>query len=145
MSGPPPFKAIAKAVVASATDVYTPPQPEVPLNSFYLPRTPAMVSIGLAVSMVAVIANGSDAYLQRQFPNQVFELRKLILSPLGMKMMKGLAIVHLAEGAYTLLTCIHRGWYSPLNTMKWTLSSTLFGIGSLIQLKKHARDVAGLK
>ncbi|GAA5801219.1 hypothetical protein HPULCUR_006662 [Helicostylum pulchrum] len=144
LTGPPPFKAIAKAIVASATDVYTPPQPQVPLNSFYLPQTSLMTTVGFSLGMVAVLAYCSDDYLQRQFPTQVLELRNTIGSQLIQKIWKTLVVVHLAESTFTLVTCIHRGWYSPLNTIKWTLSTMLFGFGSLLQLKKHARDVTGL-
>lgn len=144
LTGPPPLKAIAKAIVAS-TDIYTPPQPQVPLNSFYLPKTRAMLTVGLSLAAAAVFANSSDDYLKRQFPSQVLELRNKIGADLVLNIWNGLVVVHLAEGAYALLTCLRRGWYSPLNTIKWTLSAILFGVGSLKQLKKHANDVAGLK
>lgn len=138
------MKAIAKAIVAS-TDIYTPPQPQVPLNSFYLPESKELIVVGASLLAYAVFANSSEDYLKRQFPSAVSELRNKIGAELVLKIWNGLVVVHLAEGAYTLLTCLRRGWYSPLNTVKWTLSSILFGFGSLKQLKKHAKDVAGLK
>ena len=136
--------AIAKAIVAS-TDVYTPPQPQVPLNSFYLPENKIMLPVGVGLGVIALLAYGSDDYLKRQFPAQVLQLRNKVGVELIHKIWKGLAIVHLSEGAYTFVTCIHRGWYSPINTIKWTLSSILFGVGSIKLLKKHANDVAGVK
>lgn len=144
LTGPPPFMAIAKAIVAS-TDVYTPPQPQVPLNSFYLPENKIMLPVGIGLGVIALLAYGSDDYLKRQFPAQVLQLRNKVGVELIHKIWKGLAIVHLSEGAYTFVTCIHRGWYSPINTIKWTLSSILFGVGSIKLLKKHANDVAGVK
>lgn len=103
-----------------------------------------MIMVGSAIGIVAISAYSSDDYLQRQFPVQVLALRNKIGKELLTKVWKGLVFVHLVEGACTLLACIRRGWYSPINTIKWTLSSVLFGVGSLKQLKKHANDVAGL-
>ncbi|KAI7901987.1 uncharacterized protein BX663DRAFT_95834 [Cokeromyces recurvatus] len=145
LSGPPPLKAIAKALIASTTDVYTPSQPHVPLNSFYLPDTNSMLMIGTFIGLLTLFTYTSDDYLERQFPLQLLQVRTKIGTELLSKCFKGLTVLHLCEGTFTLLTCIGRGWYSPLNTLKWTLSSIFFGVGSLKQLKKHAEDVAGLK
>jgi hypothetical protein len=109
-----------------------------------MPETHDMMMVGSAIGVVALLAYSSDDYLQRQFPVQVLALRNKVGKELITKVWKGLVFVHLAEGAYTLLTCVRRGWYNPMNMIKWTLSSVLFGIGSLKQLKKHASDVAGL-
>ncbi|KAF1801254.1 hypothetical protein V8B55DRAFT_1389761 [Mucor lusitanicus] len=144
LAGPPPLMAIAKAMAAS-TNVYTPPEPQVSLNSFYLPESKIMWSVGFGLSALALLACSSDAYLQRQFPAQVLAFRDKLGAELLYKIWKGAVIIHLAEGAYTFITCVRRGWYSPVNTIKWTLSSLLFGFGSLKQLKKHANDVAGIK
>lgn len=138
------MKAIAKAIVAS-TDIYTPPQPQVPLNTFYVPERKTVIIIGATLIFGTIFSYSSDEYLKRQFPIQVLELRNRIGKGFVTKFWNGLLAVHVAEAAYTFLTCLRRGWYSPLNTIKWTLSSALFGIGSLKQLSKHARDVAGLK
>lgn len=131
-------------MVASATDVYTPPQPQVALDSFYLPKTASMLVVGFVVGMVGVLGCSSDAYLQRQFPAQVFELRNMIGPDLAFKLWKGLVVGHLGESLYTFTTCLHRGWYGPVNTIKWTASSLLFGFASIKQLNIHARDVIGL-
>lgn len=104
-----------------------------------------MLMAGILLSSVGLFAFGSDGYLKRQFPSQVLELRNKWGQALMSKIWNGLMVLHLGEASYTLLTCLHRGWYSPLNIVKWTLSSLLFGVGSLQQLKKHAKDVAGLK
>ncbi|KAI8647960.1 hypothetical protein BD408DRAFT_5220 [Parasitella parasitica] len=144
LAGPPPIMAIAKAIVAS-TDVYTPPEPQVPLNSFYLPKNRAMIIVGVGMGVITLLAWGTDDYFQRQFPAQVLQLRNKLGPVLICNLWKVLAAVHLIEGSYALATCIRRGWYSPMTTVKWTLSSLIFGIGSLRQLKKHAHDVAGVK
>ncbi|KAI9487215.1 MAG: hypothetical protein EXX96DRAFT_615009 [Benjaminiella poitrasii] len=144
LTGPPPLKAIAKALVASAK-VYTLPEPQVPLNSFYLPDTNSMLVIGVGLGLFTLLTCTSDDYLERQLSPQLVTVRNRIGTDLLLKIFKGLAALHVCEGAFALLTCIRRGWYSPVNTAKWTLSSILFGIGSLKQLRRHASDVAGLK
>ncbi|KAG2197960.1 hypothetical protein INT47_002987 [Mucor saturninus] len=144
LSGPPPFAAIAKAIVASATDVYTPPQPQVPLDTFYSPPTPVMCVMGLAVGMIGVFTYASDAYLQRQFPAQVLGLRNTFGPELVLKITKGVIAVHLAESLYTLTVCLHRGWYGPVNTLKWVASTFLCGVASIQQLNRHAKHVVGL-
>lgn len=144
LAGPPPIKAIAKALVAS-TEVYTPENPIVPLNSFYLPRQNDMLSVGVLLGGLALITYTSDDYLKRQLPSFVLSLRNTIGRDLLLKICKGLVVVHSGEALYALLTCFRRGWYSPINTIKWTLSTFVFGIGSLKQLSKHAKDVSGSK
>lgn len=109
-----------------------------------MPKTRDMFVVGSVIGFGAIFAFSSNEYLQRQFPAQVLALRNKVGKELAMKVWKGVFFVHLVEGAYTLLTCIRRGWYSPMNTIKWTLSSVLFGFGSLKKLNKHASDVAGL-
>jgi hypothetical protein len=111
-----------------------------------MPRVGSMVTVALAsIGIVGVLGLTTNDYLKRQFPSQVLELRNRIGQDVFRKLWNGIVVIHLGEGAYTLLTCVHRGWYSPINTIKWTLSSILFGFGSLKQLKKHANDVAGIK
>lgn len=103
-----------------------------------------MLVVGFVVGVTAVFGCSSDDYLRRQFPTQVLELRNMIGSEIALKCWKGLVFLHLSESLYTLVTCLHRSWYSPLNTIKWTASSLLFGIRSIQQLNRHARHVAGL-
>lgn len=144
LAGPPPIKAIAKALVAS-TEVYTPEEPNVPLNMFYLPRNSDMLNVGVLLGALVVLSHTSDDYLKRQFPPFVLTLRNSIGRNVLRQIWNGLVVIHAGESAFALITCIRRGWYSPLNTFKWTLSTFLFGIGSLSQLRKHANDVLGSK
>lgn len=130
--------------MASATDVYTPPQPQVPLDSFYLPPAPTMCVTVFVAGMVGIFTYASDAYLLRQFPSQVLGLRNTLGPESVLKFTKGVIVAHLAESFYTFVTCLHRGWYGPINTLKWTTSSLMFGISSIQQLKKHAKRVVGL-
>ncbi|KAG1455228.1 hypothetical protein G6F46_008262 [Rhizopus delemar] len=138
LSGPPPFKAIAKAMMATA---YTPENPTVPLDSFYMPRPIPMLMIGFGMGATALFAYASDDYLKRQFPIQIFELRKMIGQSLSRRVMDSILVIHVVECAYALATCLRRGWYGPVNTIKWVVSTFIFGIGSMRQLKQHAKDV----
>ncbi|CEI92494.1 hypothetical protein RMCBS344292_06750 [Rhizopus microsporus] len=142
LSGPPPLKAIAKAMMAS---VYTPSEPLVPLDSFYLPRPAAMISVGLALGTGALLAYSSDAYLKRQFPAQVMEIRNTIGQKQLRSIMNVAIAIHTLETIYTFITCWRRGWYGPINTAKWLMSTFIFGFGSLQQLKQHAKDVYSFK
>lgn len=54
-----------------------------------------------------------------------------------------LIAIHAFEGFLALATCVRRGWYSPKNVLKWTASTTVFGVFSFKLLKKHARQVSG--
>lgn len=143
LSGPPPFKAIAKAIVASTMDIYTPNQPQVPLNSFYLPSIGSMMAEGVLLGSVAIMSTTTDNYLRRQFPAQVLTMRNTVGLQLMKKIGTGLVCLHVAAGAYTLISCYRRGWYNTVNTIKWTISSLIFGAASLGQFKKHAKHVRG--
>lgn len=145
MAGPPPLKAIAKAVVASATDIYTPPQPNVPLNSFIAPDTKDIIAVGALVGTTVLMAYSSDSYLAGQFPSQVLQLRNKLGAGFFIKIFRGLVITHTAESLLATAICVNRGWYSPFTTLKWAVSTFFIGIGSHKKLRKHAKDVQGLK
>ncbi|KAI8879921.1 hypothetical protein K501DRAFT_225748 [Backusella circina FSU 941] len=145
LAGPPPLKAIAKAVVASATDIYTPPQPSVPLNSFIAPDAKDMLAVGVLVGSTVLLAYSSDSYLARQFPSQVLQLRSKLGAGLFIKIFRGLVITHVAESLLATVVCVNRGWYSPFTTAKWAISTFFFGVGSFKKLRKHVKDVQGLK
>ncbi|CAO3618336.1 unnamed protein product [Cunninghamella blakesleeana] len=136
--GAPPLEAIAKALYAK-TDIYTPPTPQVPLDTFY----PVPVSRGLPV----VLGLGLIGLLghSNQLPGLLIPIRESIISQTtSKKIFKALAYVHVAEAVYVFITCLRRKWYSPSNTIKWTLSTFIFGVGSLKLFKKHIRDVQGI-
>ncbi|KAI7877987.1 hypothetical protein K492DRAFT_165369 [Lichtheimia hyalospora FSU 10163] len=126
LDGPPPVAAIAKAAYAGATNMYTPPDPPVPLDVFY------PVSLRDAVGVIIV------------FLIPTFGLRNPRFESISRTVLKVLFIAHGVEGTLALLTCIGRGWYNPINVLKWTLSTTIFGFRSLGLLSKHGRQVRGV-
>lgn len=141
LAGPPPLRAIAKALYAQATDMYTPPTPSVPLDVFYGADIMWQLLIAAGLGATAVLNYASDAYLARNFPLFVLDLRDALGAQTINYIWRGALAAHAIEGAITLGICLYRGWYSPLNTFKWTVSSLLFGYASLSKLVNHGRDV----
>ncbi|ORX51703.1 hypothetical protein DM01DRAFT_1337203 [Hesseltinella vesiculosa] len=136
--GPPPVAAIAKALYAQGTSVYTPPEPRVPLNIFYPVSRNDALSCALLFGSLAVFGYASD----RQLPGFLHPVRSSLLKVDSAKrILKGLAYVHTAEAVLALAICLRRGWYSTENTIKWTLSTLVFGVFSTSRLIKHGRDV----
>ncbi|KAI8576710.1 hypothetical protein K450DRAFT_255775 [Umbelopsis ramanniana AG] len=140
LSGPPPIAAIAKSVYATATDSYTPPSSEVPLDTFYPCNT------GLAVAIVAGM--GAVYYFSVSTPEDIKALplpiqyfHKLYPHHWYPIIWKAASGIHVAEGVVALGICLRRGWYSPVNVAKWTISTLLFGFGSMKKLMKHGREV----
>ncbi|CAO3702400.1 unnamed protein product [Rhizopus stolonifer] len=142
LTGPPPLKAIAKAMMATP---YTPENPSVPLDTFYLPRPFFMITLGFGMGALGLLSYASDDYLKRQFPNQVLEFRHTIGQSLIRRVMDVIWAVHALEGMYVLTSCLRRGWYGPINIFKWIASTLVFGYSSVQQLKKHAKDVYEFK
>ncbi|ORY99353.1 hypothetical protein BCR43DRAFT_489144 [Syncephalastrum racemosum] len=128
LAGPPPLKAIAKAMYAGVTDLYTPPNPSVPLDAFY-----PVPGVGVAGGCALFGALALAAYYPGLLKSQGQQNARLVI--------RGIAGIHIVEGLATVFICLRRGWYSPKNTIKWTLQTLLFGFGSLRQLKRHAAHV----
>lgn len=145
LAGPPPIQAIAKALYAQATDVYTPPQPAVPLDTFYPADPMWQILIALGMGATTVLALSSDDYLLRQFPASVLSFRQAIGHNIIQNIFRGAVACHVGEGLVALGICLRRGWYSPINVFKWTTSTLLFGFASMSKLLLHAKQVNGTK
>lgn len=129
--------AIARAAYASATSVYTPPESPVALDVFYAVPISEQLRVGLLFGTVAVIGYGSRSSL----PSILRD--KAGLQSAARTVFRALVAIHVLEGFLALATCLRRRWYSPLNVLKWTASTTVFGVFSFKLLKKHARQVSG--
>lgn len=123
--------------------MYTPPEPSVPLDTFYPADLGWQLAITAGMGATALLAYASDAYLAEHFPGFVVNLRKTLGMHTIQWIWRAAATAHLAEGAVALVLCLRRGWYSPLNVFKWTMSTIMFGFASLSKLRKHARQVQG--
>ncbi|KAI8137024.1 hypothetical protein BJV82DRAFT_675188 [Fennellomyces sp. T-0311] len=141
LAGPPPLKAIAKAFYAQATDMYTPPEPAVPLDTFYPAEVSHQLLIAFGMGTLGLLTFASEEYLARQFPPQVLEFRNLF----GDRVLHGIwnmaLSMHSIEALLAFGICVRRGWYSPINVCKWTVSTALFGVASMSKLLKHAKKV----
>ncbi|KAI9474867.1 hypothetical protein BDB00DRAFT_966270 [Zychaea mexicana] len=141
LTGPPPLKAIAKAFYAQATDMYTPSEPAVPLDAFYAADTHFQLLIAFGMGTLGLLTFSTDEYLLRQFHPAVLDFKNLFGDRVLHMMWNGAVTAHLVEGLLAFGICVRRGWYSPLNICKWTVSTTLFGFASLSKLLKHAKRV----
>ncbi|KAI8146393.1 hypothetical protein BJV82DRAFT_534812 [Fennellomyces sp. T-0311] len=142
LSGPPPFAAIAKAAYASATDIYTPPEPPVPLDVYYPVPLRKAISVGIVIGLPALLGYASDASLAHA-PFLLNLREEYALRGIMQSVFRILVVTHAAEAAGVLIACLRRGWYGPVNTLKWTISTFFFGFESWLLLRKHARQVHG--
>ncbi|KAG0171191.1 hypothetical protein DFQ28_004096 [Apophysomyces sp. BC1034] len=141
LAGPPPLSAIAKALYAQATHVYTPPEPAVPLDTFYPADPMWQLLIAVGIGALAVLAFSTDAYLARQFPSAVLQFRNM----LGMRELQILwnaaVVIHVLEAIVALGICLRRKWYSPWTVLKWTGSTLCFGFASMKELIRHGKEL----
>lgn len=102
-----------------------------------------LITLGLGVN--ALLAYASDEFLLNNFPLFMYKLREFLTASLIKKIFQGAIICHLAEGLFTLGICLIRGWYSPYNTLRWTISSVAFGFASLSKLFAHGEKMINYK
>ncbi|CAO3594915.1 unnamed protein product [Absidia cylindrospora] len=141
LAGAPPMAAIAKALYAQTTNIYTPPEPAVPLNIFY--RVPAReaISVSALFGFLALMGRASDS----QLPRLLLPIRQSVINPTtANKILNTLVYIHIGEASMALLITLRRGWYSSSNVVKWSFSTLLYGVYSMRRLLKHGKDVQGL-
>ncbi|KAF7729252.1 hypothetical protein EC973_004782 [Apophysomyces ossiformis] len=141
LAGPPPVSAIAKALYAHATNVYVPPEPNVPLDTFYPAKPFWKVSITGGLATLALLTFATDAYLTRQFPPSILQLRNTLGVGLLRTVWNTAISVHVLEATAALVICLRRRWYSPWTTIKWTASTLCFGFASMKELVRHGKEV----
>ncbi|KAI9271424.1 hypothetical protein BY458DRAFT_509423, partial [Sporodiniella umbellata] len=120
---------------------YTPEHPTVPLDQFRWPKPINIFLVAMIFGSAGLLAFGSEDYLRRQFTPKAIELRDWISLPYLQGLFKITGAVHAVECLYVFSVCQRRGWYSPLNTLKWIASTSLFGYTSIRELNNHAKDV----
>jgi hypothetical protein len=139
--GPPPISAIGKALYAQTTNVYTPPNPTVPLNVFYPVSTRDAISVGALFGFLALMGRTSDS----QLPRLLLPIRQSVIGPtMANKIFNTFVYIHIGEASLALLITLRRGWYSWSNVFKWSFSTLLYGVYSMRRLLKHGKDVQGL-
>lgn len=97
-------------------------------------------SITVGMGLTALLGYSSDAFLSRLLPSVVLQFRNYFTQGVFMSVFKWACIVHLVEGSIALGICLKRKWYSPINVLKWTLSTTLYGAASMTKLLKHGKN-----
>ncbi|KAL0075694.1 hypothetical protein J3Q64DRAFT_1769183 [Phycomyces blakesleeanus] len=141
LSGPPPLNAIAKAMYAQATNMYTPEEPAAPLDVFYNADPFWQMMIAAGLGLLFLYRYAPDTYIRQHFPQALIQFRNY----LGPKMIDNIwrttVLVHVFESFATMVTCIRRKWYSPINIAKWTASSFIFGVASMNKLVQHGKEV----
>jgi hypothetical protein len=98
-------------------------------------------SIAFGMGATALLGYASDEFLQRAFPFFVCSFRNYLTPSLIQNIFKYACIVHVFEGTVALLICLKRNWYSPLNVLKWTFSTLLYGGASMVKLVGHGKKV----
>ncbi|KAG2183206.1 hypothetical protein INT43_006210 [Umbelopsis isabellina] len=140
LAGPPPIAAIAKSIYATATDAYTPPTSDVPLDTFYYPNGGLIVAITMGMGILYYYKGLSQAQAN-ELPPALRQLYRVIPAHWYRPLWNVAAGLHVAEAVVAFGTCIHRGWYSTGNVLKWTISTGLFGFASMKKLRLHGRQV----
>lgn len=131
--------AIASAAIGNifATDEITP----VPTDVFYPADRFWQTTIALGMGANALLGYGSDDLLSRLFPSFILTFRNYLSAELIQSIFRWAVVTHVVEGVVALGICLKRGWYSPVNIMKWTGSTVLYGFASMSKLLGHAKKV----
>lgn len=114
-------------------------------DAFYSVGLHWQIVITLGLALNGLLAYASDEFLLNNFPLFMYKLRGFLTASLIKKIFGGAMICHLSEGLFTLGICLNRGWYSPYNTLRWTISSTVFGFASLSKLFAHGKKLNDYK
>lgn len=110
-------------------------------DAFYPADRFWQTSIAVGMGTTALLGYTSDEFLQRAFPSVVLSFRNYLTPKLLQDIFKYAVITHIFEGTVALLICLKRNWYSPLNVLKWTVSTTLYGFASMMKLIEHGKKV----
>ncbi|KAI8983482.1 hypothetical protein BDB01DRAFT_835578 [Pilobolus umbonatus] len=165
MNGPPPLKALMKAAEVEnslAADTGRTPNYRnmivggansstnnksnnndngYPKDKFLAVDNIWMAIITPSLLIHAFFAYASDETLLRYLPIVAITFRNNISQSLIKSVLNWAVIVHVVEASIALGICMKRGWYSPMNTAKWTLSTLGFGVASMFKLLGHGKKV----
>ncbi|KAI8377926.1 uncharacterized protein BYT42DRAFT_572203 [Radiomyces spectabilis] len=148
LNGPPPIAALMKAQMAEENEPVVRPNPvygeadNVPRDVFFPAHMFWQVAIAAGMAGTATLTYASDAFLARQFPSFVLQLRRTIGHDVIRVLWTIACTAHISQGILALYLCVKRGWYHPVNIAKWTFSTLLYGYASTKKLLKHGRDVS---
>lgn len=131
------------AAIASAAvgDMFGSGASSVPLDVFYPADRFWQFAIAVGMGATALLGYASDEFLSRLLSSYVVSFRNYLTPGLIQSIFKWASVVHGTEGVIALGICLKRGWYSPANTLKWTVSTTLYGVASMTKLLGHGKKV----
>lgn len=132
MTGPPPLKAIAKALYAQASGPATFYEEHID-DQFIAADVGWQVAIAAGMGTTALLAYADNATL----PSFLLALRNSLGQQTIRYIWYGACTAHISEAVVALRICLHRGCYSPSNVFRWTLSTALFGYASMTKLLNH--------
>ncbi|GAN06916.1 hypothetical protein MAM1_0141d06406 [Mucor ambiguus] len=135
----------ASAAIASAAvgDIFGSSSSSIPLDVFYPADRFWQFAIAVGMGSTALLGYASDEFLARLLSSPVVSFRNYLTPDLIQSIFKWASVIHAAEGVIALGICLKRGWYSPKNTLKWTASTTLYGVASMSKLLGHGKKVGG--
>jgi hypothetical protein len=165
MNGPPPFKALMKAAeiedaqksevkrlqedkdaeesaaIASAAIGSVFGTDKERLDIFYPADRFWQLAISFGLGSNALLGYGSEELLQQVLPSFAMSIREYLTPGLIRNIFQVAVVIHLLEASVALNICLKRGWYSPLNILKWTGSTALYGFASMSKLVGHGKKV----
>lgn len=133
--------AIAAAVVGNIFGSFDSDAEKVQLDTFIPADRRWQTAIAVGLGTNALLGYASDDFLSRLFPSFVLAFRNYLGQGLIRSIFRWAVVLHLVEGSIGLLICLKRGWYSPVNVLKWTTSTLLYGFASLMKLSEHGKKV----
>lgn len=116
-------------------------EPAVKRDVFYPTERAWKIGIALGLGSNALLGYASDEFSQRFFSSFVMSFRNYLTPELLRSVFNLAVVLHLVEGSIVLAICLKRNWYSPLNIMKWTGSTLLYGAASMTKLIRHGKLV----
>ncbi|KAI8333222.1 hypothetical protein BD560DRAFT_415029 [Blakeslea trispora] len=98
-----------------------------------------LVLFGLTLN--GLLAYGSESFLQAYMPQSIMTIRDTITPQYTRVIFQCALFAHLGESLVSLGICLKRGWYSPLNVLRWTGYTFIYGFPILTSLLNHGKQV----
>ncbi|OBZ89510.1 hypothetical protein A0J61_02444 [Choanephora cucurbitarum] len=108
---------------------------------FYEADTHWKVAIVSGLMLNGLLGYGSEEFLHTYVPSFLLTVRDYLTPQLTRSILHWAVVTHLGESVVALTICLKRGWYSPLNILRWTGSTFLYGFASMSKLMKHGKQV----
>ncbi|KAI8970266.1 hypothetical protein BDF20DRAFT_916094 [Mycotypha africana] len=113
-----------------------------PLDVFYPADRHWQLIITAGMGATALLGYASDDVLRRLFPSFVLSFRNYMTPELIQSIFFWASVTHVTESFVALCICLKRRWYSPLNILKWTGSTMLYGFASMRKLIGHGQKAS---